>query len=329
MSGTLVLSYDFELAWGSRTSSQDADYGASHEQTFETVPAMLKILADFEIPSTWATIGALMLRDEWNPTKIPDQTPRYDWFEGDWYDIPSVHSKFRKRFFAPELVERILDCPTPQEISCHTLTHTYAADPATSRQVFDFEIRSCIEIAEQWGIELKTLVFPRNLVGHLDVLRNHGLLAYRSLNTEWYWFGHRFPTSLRRARGMAKVFPLMSNTCRLFDERLTLVPQVYQPSVDRGLVEIKHSAFLPGFHGVSRFVSGDQRVHRIIKGMKLAAQSGKVLSVYFHPHNFNYRRAECLSFFEAICRAAAEMRERGTLKVRTLREIAEEELASA
>ncbi|MDP3879100.1 MAG: hypothetical protein Q8Q07_02180 [Dehalococcoidales bacterium] len=66
-----------------------------------------------------------------------------------------------------------------QEIGCHTFSHIQVGDPECSRDCFASELLACRLAAEEFGLELKSFVFPLQMVGHLDVLKEHGYIAYR------------------------------------------------------------------------------------------------------------------------------------------------------
>ncbi len=322
--GTVCLSYDFELAWGSRASSSRT-YGQKYEQTWDTIPKLLSILDKYDIPSSWATVGALLCTEDYDFSALREVGLSYPWFEGDWYDIPAYsEAETRKRFYGPELVEQIVNATSRQEIECHTFTHVYAAAPETSPELFDLELKCCRELEQRWGLEkARCVVFPRNMVACHGVLKENGYTGFRSINTEWFWFGHRFPTSMRDAKGWKKLFPLLVYFCRYLDEQLAFTPPVFSVSEEGGLAKVSHGSFLPGFSGVSKYVSGAKRSKRIAKGARAAARKKKSYSIYFHPHNFNYRRDECLTFFDAICRELAELREQDRIDIVTLRDLVE------
>jgi hypothetical protein len=322
MAGKLVLSFDFELAWGCRRDSTDGNYGAAYTQTHQTVTGMLDILRTYRIPATWATVGAIMLDRDWDFSPAWNIQPKYPFFRGSWYAVPKIDSPVAEGFYAPRLIEAILSCPE-QEIGCHTFTHVYASDAATLPELLDYELTCCRQVADKWGIHQTSIVFPQNKIAYLAIAKRHGFSVYRGPNTAWYYWG-RPPIGRQNARGVGKLLPYMSILGRYVDERIPLAPSVYDPQPRDGMVQIIHSAFLPGFEGVSKYISVQQRVSRIVKGLRAAARTGKVLSVYFHPCNFNIRRDECLRAFGEICRAAADMRERGELVVAAMRDFAQD-----
>lgn len=324
--GTVCLTYDFELAWGCRASSVDRSYGQEYEQTWDTVPKILSILARYEIPGTWATVGAMMLRDDFDFDAMRAHEPTYPWFDGQWYDIPPYSDQEQsRRYYAPQLVEQVLSCRAPQELGCHTFSHIYAGQAQTSAKLMDLELQACREIAAEWGVELRSIVFPRNEIAHLDIVAQNGFKTYRGRNNEWYWFTESVLSNRKSARGFHKLLVYTHCLARLLDEWLMLPPNALPAKrTPEHLVEIAHGAFLPGYQGVSKYVTAKQRSGRMLRGAKKAAQTGNVFCLYFHPHNFNQRQKDCLQAFESTCRGLAELRSAGRIEIKTMAQIAEE-----
>ena len=167
--GAMVISFDFELAWGLRTSSSDHSGYHGIERVREVVAGLLDIFQRLEIPATWATVGHLMLRSEDCPGgkfSYESPAPRYPWFSGDWFDgIPGVEEPLADQFYAPDLVERIVGCPVYQELATHTFSHVDMGDPASSRDLADAEFGLCRRLTESWGRTMRSVVFPHNYVG--------------------------------------------------------------------------------------------------------------------------------------------------------------------
>ena len=57
----LCINADFEMAWSGRRVPDDPARDADFEGTPETVARLLEIFDRYEIPVTWAAVGALML----------------------------------------------------------------------------------------------------------------------------------------------------------------------------------------------------------------------------------------------------------------------------
>ncbi|MEX0937003.1 MAG: hypothetical protein WDZ59_04025 [Pirellulales bacterium] len=319
--GGMVISFDLELGWASRTSVREAPDIQGVERTREVVEQLLEIFARYEISATWAMVGHLMLRAEDCPGgrhSYPLIEPAYRWFDGRWYDgIPGFGAPGYERYYAPDIVERITGCAAPQELASHTFSHIIVQDPDCSAEVLRAELAAAQDLARRWGLPFTSMIFPRNLVGHLDEVRTAGFRCFRATNSEWYWFGHAATINARRRR-RALVAPL-----RLLDEWMCLPPPL--PPVRRvsDLWEIPHSMFFPGFSGVGRLVSPGHRLRRASHGMHRALRQGRLFSLTAHPQDFLGDGQALLATFEAICQEAAQLRDQGDFEILTMRQIAD------
>jgi hypothetical protein len=325
-SGGLVLSFDFELAWGLRQSSEPISARLATQYAHVgsvVVNRLLEILERYELSATWGTVGHLMVRKEdctagRFPYPSPELAPRYRWFEGDWLDgIPTCESESASAYYAPEAVQAILDCPVHQELASHTFTHAPLGDPGCSAEFARWDLATCQTLAARWGRQLTSVIFPRNEIGHLPVLRELGYRTFRGANSEWYWFGRA--NQLHRRRALRYGVWLL----RYFDEWSAHTPPLLPIRQQNGLWEVPHSMFFPGLRGVSQFITPDQRVRRAVKGLQAAAERGKVFSLWTHPHNFLPQPELLLPAWETICRTAAELRDQGRLQVLTMEQLAD------
>jgi peptidoglycan/xylan/chitin deacetylase (PgdA/CDA1 family) len=325
--GALVLSFDFELAWGLRCGSGDRDCARGMDRVHDVVERLLDLVAKYDISCTWATVGHLMLKSRYRDwERIRGFAPRYDWFTGRWCDgIPSHDSDEAAAYYAPELVEKIVRCPVYQELACHTFSHIDVGSSACGTDLVREELNVCGRLARQYGRELRSVVFPRNSIGHLDVVEEAGFRCYRGRDSEWYWFAQ--PTHLRsfaRTRFLLKPIPIAMRLGRYVSEKTRHVPPVRPARRVGRLWEIPHSMFFPGVYGVSRLVSMKDRWRRAIRGLERAAAQGGIMSIYTHPHNFRNATEDMLSAYERICRRAAELRRSGCLRILPMEHIAEE-----
>lgn len=322
--GVLSISFDFEMAWGTRRNARDLNHAQGVERVREVVRGLLEIFARHRISATWATVGHLMLKPEDCPSgrfskQLP--APRPDWFTGDWYDgIPSMTEPRGLRYYAPELVEAIVNCPVHQELASHTFSHVVIGEDACTREVAKAEFDTCREVAQRWGREVHSLVFPRNKVGHLDVLRETGHTCFRGPNSEWFLLGTAAKPIKNRL--LNRLTYNLVRVLRFVDESLVICPPLGKARRVEGLWELPHSMFFPGCTGLSKFVPRESQVQRATKGMQKAARLGRIFSLYTHPHNFLPDVPEQLAAFEQICIAAAKLRDAGEIEIKTMEEIA-------
>jgi len=73
-------------------------------------------------------------------------------------------------------VEWIRKAHVGHEIASHSFVHIYYGDPEYGNSVARAELAVPVAAAPK-DITLKSFVFPRDQVGHLDVLREHGIRA--------------------------------------------------------------------------------------------------------------------------------------------------------
>lgn len=189
-----LISADFELAWASRYTKNYADPLSKAIKdglkTRDNVPKILDLCDQYNVPITWATVGHLFLEScaRENSQKHPD-IPRLPYFEnqywrfnqGDWFDYdPCTDYLTDPAWYAPDLIKDILSRKTNHEIGCHTFSHVDCRDRVDDGRVFEAEIHKCIDIAKEWGLELKSFVHPGHTVGNLDKLSKLGFSSFRT-----------------------------------------------------------------------------------------------------------------------------------------------------
>ncbi|HTQ38479.1 MAG TPA: polysaccharide deacetylase family protein [Pirellulales bacterium] len=319
--GALVVSFDFEMGWSLRRSPQITPQFAVLDAMRDVVPRMLEILNRYQISATWATVGHLLLRPQDCPGgrfsyDLPQ--PRFSWFRGDWFSgIPRFGEQGWQWFYAPDLVEQIVNADTYQELGTHTFSHIDVGDRGCPKELARAEFKLCQDLARNWGRTLHSVVFPHNFAGHLDALEETGYHCYRGENNEWYWFGLG-PNGVLHPK-LARLFlqPL-----RYVDERWPMTPTLAAVRRSGNLWQIPHSMFFSGFDGISKHISAADRVRRASLGMRRAAKLGRVFSLYTHPENLIRGSDQLLGAFDKICHEAAELREAGKLDILTMEDVA-------
>lgn len=189
--GIIVLSADFEMAWAFRYSKKQNKVAVEkglHER--QNVPMLLSLFEKYNIPVTWATVGHLFLEScirQTDRTAHPEM-PRPGYFEnknwffskGDWYDAdPCSDYLNAPAWYAPDLIEKIIESPVGHEIGCHTFSHIDCTDKNCTADLLKAELNACIEVASKRGIKLKSMVFPGGTFGNYSVLKEMGFTSFR------------------------------------------------------------------------------------------------------------------------------------------------------
>jgi hypothetical protein len=308
--GVFILSLDTELAWGSAHGGSFPQRETLFQQTRSCINKLLKLLEECQIHATWALVGHLFLEhcQPVNGVKHPEIVrPQYPWFPDDWF-LPDPCSRLEDApiWYGPDIVRQIINCKVSQEIGCHTFSHIRIGEPGCSRECFTSELRACRIEAERFGVNLQSLVFPRNSIGHLDVLADSGFLAYRGVS----------PNLFERLPGIT------GRICRQLGHFLPLTPPVVLPKRVNGLWNLPASYFFPSTYQWWRLISGISRVYKVKQGLKKAARQRSIFHLWFHPFNLASEPQKLLKELETIFTEVCRYRDADRLDNLTMGELA-------
>ncbi|MWV39247.1 polysaccharide deacetylase family protein [Natrialba sp. INN-245] len=292
--GSVVISLDAELGWGFH--DLESLPGRRVEAGRRGWSTMLELLETYEIPATWAVVGHLML--ESCDGRHADHPAPDEWFERErttWRDREDLR-------FCPDLVTDLLESDVDHEFASHSFSHVLFDRPETDAEIAAAELERSVEIAADWGLSIDSFVYPRNGVGHRDVLAEYGVRAYRG----------RSPTG-------DGVWGLLDSTIR---DRSMLV----EPTIDEyGLVDVPASLFLFGFEGPARTVAEsiwrDPMVVQVRRGIDEAVRRDGVFHMWLHPNNLVGKQDD--RRMRAILEYLDRRRSETDLRVETMNRIAQ------
>jgi len=313
--GGFVISLDFELHWGIRDHSTVEQYRENLLGVRQAVPAILELFERYGLHATWATVGFLFFenRDDLKAA-LPKELPLYRETSLDPYAALSELGKNEDEdpfHFAPSLIRKILGYEG-QEIGTHTLSHFYALAPGPTLESFRADLRCAKSIAGQYGIVLKSIVFPRNQISrqHIGICAEEGLIAYRGTEAD-SWIEKR-KGLLGRAMRLANSYLSLNN-----DGCVT-------PCLDEEyrIVRVSQSRFLRPWSAVLRHFE-EMRLRRICASMDAAARSNRTFHLWWHPHNFGVHLEENIAALTRIAEKYANMRREMGWPSLTMAEVAE------
>ncbi|MBP7416884.1 MAG: hypothetical protein KA831_09545 [Pyrinomonadaceae bacterium] len=311
--GVFTISLDFELIWGTLDHSGVERYGKICQfEREQVIDRLLDLFVEFEFSTTWCVVGHLFLDkcEKHNGVKHPEIVrPNHEWMTRDWFELDPNEAEHESSIFVGRsLVEKIKNCPVPQEIGSHSFSHVIFSDPGCSRETAVSEMRECKRVADEIGVKLRSFAFPRNEVGHLDVLKEYGIESYRGVEPHWYENGS-YPKKVRR---------LM----HLFDVVSAKTPPVVMPEKDAsGLWNIPGSAIFFPMHGKRRYLPVERRVSRAVKGLNRASREKRIFHLWFHPTNMADQPDQMFDGLRQILEHAANLRSKDQLEVLTMGEI--------
>jgi peptidoglycan/xylan/chitin deacetylase (PgdA/CDA1 family) len=183
--GGLIISADFEMAWAWRFTKTGADYIKKGKMERENFPHIIKIFEDYKIPITFATVGHLFLEKcdigehDWME-RIPHFNAHWKFTEGDWYKHDPYSNYIQApEWYAPDLIQMILNSNVNHEIGCHTFSHIDFSYKNCPDGVADNEIKACIDAAKKYNTDVKSMVFPGGTWGNIEVLKKYNFTIYR------------------------------------------------------------------------------------------------------------------------------------------------------
>ena len=273
--GTFLLSLDTELAWGGFDLGLTKRYRDDYEDTRTSITRLLGLLEKYQIKATFALVGHLMLEGcrLVHGVKHPDIIrPQYSWFREDWFlDDPATNIKEDPIWYGTDILQQINVAQPEHEIASHSFCHMIYGEEGCSKASAKSDLAACVQAAKSHGLDLTTFIFPRNSIGHRDLLVEYGFGVYRGKGTEWYhsFKNHRF-----------------RQICHLMDEFLQISPATSCPRIDEyGLCNLEGNMLYLSRSGFRRLIPISSRVGKAIKGIDRAVERGEVFHLWFHPYN--------------------------------------------
>lgn len=319
-SGSLVISLDFELMWGIIEKSNASTYAKSNVGNVrEVVKRMLDLFNKYQVKATFATVGFLMCKDtveamKWAPESKPSYTDKSLYPYGEYMEhIQKEHYDF---YFAPDLVETLKQ-HNNVEIGTHTYCHYYCWEKGQTIEEFEDDIKSSVAIAKDRGLDLKSIIFPRNNVSddYLAVCAKYNITSYRG-NAKNF-FSHPRNKFERYKNRLGRLLDAYINlgVSNSFDYS-DLKPKAGLPT------NIPASRiFRPYSHNIPFFET--LRISRIKNEIKYAAKHGQMYHIWWHPHNFGANIDENMKNLECILQAYSQCKVKYGMQAYTLNELAE------
>lgn len=318
--GAFVISLDFELMWGVRDRVGSGDpYMVNLRGTRAAIPRLLELFEEFEVAATWATVGFLFAATRAEREAItPLLRPSYaDPRLSPYNEITGADEEEDPLNFAGSLIERIRSTPR-QEIATHTFSHYYTGEKGQNQETFSADLDAALALAARRGIELRSIVFPRNQYNPLYdcILIEKGITAFRGNPISYAW---RFADN-RESRGAPKrALRLLESYLGVTGAGTTPWSRVLQPN---GLSNVRASYPLRPYVPKLKLLD-PIRLRRIENSIRYAASNGEILHIWWHPHNFGRYTDENLRFLRDVLECLNRGRAEEAMLSLTMAEVAE------
>lgn len=294
MSGKFIISLDFELHWGASEKWDLAKMQSYFLETRKSIPEVLKIFKENNICGTWATVGFLFAKDkkqllgfcpQLKPSYINQKLSSYNYFDqvGEDESKDPFH-------FGYSLIQQIVGT-SGQELATHTFSHYYCNELGQTLEQFEADLKSAQAIAqENFGITLKSLVFPRNQYNsvYLKIAENCGIKVIRSNPDVWFWKNTK-----------ARLTPIYRAIDTLFSISKPLSFDGKNLKKVNEVIELPASRFFRPYKDKEKAIQ-ILKLKRIKNEMTFAAQNNLDYHLWWHPHNFGENPSQNISQLKEI-----------------------------
>ncbi|MBC6988307.1 polysaccharide deacetylase family protein [Hymenobacter sp. BT491] len=317
--GKFVISLDFEINWGVRDQQTLAQYGPNLLGVRQAVPAMLALFAEYKLRVTWATVGLLFFANKREMlAHLPTVRPEYADPKLSPYlalDAVGEDEASDPYHFGLSLIEQIRRTPG-QEMATHTFCHYYCLERGQTPEAFRHDLQAAQRIATEQGLELRSLVFPRNQhnSSYLSICQELGITSYRGNEASWIYKERNEEEQTlykRGARLLDAYVNLSGHNCHAMSDIARSFPY-----------NIPASRFLRPWSGRMKVLEG-LRLKRILSGMEHAARHGLVFHLWWHPHNFGANLPENMAVLQRIAEHYQHLQTAYGMESLSMRDIAD------
>jgi hypothetical protein len=272
--GYFIFSLDTELAWGyydlDRHRSSHFSSDGSRER--RAIARILDLLDEFNIVATWAVVGHLF----YDRCEECPNCPILAW-DGRYQTFDEVYKTNHPLWYGADIVDLLLRKGSKHEIAFHGYTHQIFEESEMTKEEAQIEVDEWLRMARRKNIVPKTVVFPRNIIGYLDMFEENGFICYRG------------PKVMPRTYSipiLGKILNRIDLTFQIF------VPQVYDIEINAGgLINIPSSQWLFRMNRRIETILDSLnlqtlRLRSITKAVEKAAEEKKIVHIWAHPFEF-------------------------------------------
>jgi peptidoglycan/xylan/chitin deacetylase (PgdA/CDA1 family) len=306
-SARFIISLDCEGKWGMADHLQPYHHehltDAALTRAYER---LIDLFGRYEVPATFAFVMAFVLkreeREHFAGELLGDEPD--PWLRPYREEVAGGKAQ---GWHVPAALDLVRAAAT-HEVACHSFCHRPLGDRSISAAGASAELDAAAAAARLKGLSLKTFVFPRNEVGHLPELREHGFIGYRE--------------RLRRPTGK------LGRALSLAEEMNVWAPAQQQSPVADGIVPIPSGRFLNWRFGARSWVPPEVTAARWRHQLRDAVADGGVVHLWLHPHNL-LTAPDTEALLETVLRDVAVMRDAGRITTVTQRDYCREVMRAA
>ena len=314
--GTLIISLDFEMMWGALDLWTPEDYGQTNVQHVEEViQRLITLFKKYEIHATFASVGLLMLRGKEEEKKYrPSMPPSYLNAKLSPYNDNYIDNIGQESlYFAPYIIHFLKEQKNV-EVASHTFSHYYCWEKGQTAEQFEEDMRLTSKVAKEKGVQLDSIVFPRNQVSnaYLEICAKYGFKVYRGISPRFSSLPkNNIHAFLQRIGRLIDTYNIWGTPSTIKHQSINTEPIINVPS----------SRFLRPYDRRLKLLDR-LRLKRIQREMSYAAKHGEMYHLWWHPHNFGANMNENFDFLEKILETYKTLQMQYGMESMTMKEYA-------
>ena len=323
MNGHFVISLDYEIHWGVFDKKSVDDYRENLENVRRVIDRLLEMSDSYGVKITFSTVGFLFAQNKdellqhlpnLKPTYLQEKFSPYPLIEtiGDNEAEDPFH-------YALSGIKKIRDNGN-HEIGTHTFCHFYCHEHGQTVEQFDADLQSAINIAKPLGIDLKSIVFPRNMIEadkaidkpYLDVCVKHGISSFRGKEKAYIYNIHT--TKSYHGWYIFKFLRLLDAYCNITGSNTYSIEKI---NANKDIFNLPSSRLFRAYSNKLKFLE-PLKVRRIKNAMTTAAKRNEMFHLWWHPHNFGTQTEENFKNLESVFKTYKALNETYGFKSETM-----------
>lgn len=274
--GYFIFSLDTELGTGFFDLDEDRKnlFSPDGSREREKIARVLALLNEYQIVATWAVVGHIFYKQ----CEECEICPILEW-KGKYKSFEEAYKTSHPLWYGADVIDMLLAQTTKHEIAFHGYSHEIFDERRMSKEKAEVEIREFIRVASRRGVEAKSIVFPRDKVGHLDIFEKYGFVSYRSEEF--------LPLIIRNKYFVGKIIKTLDHILGL------TTPPIYDLAEFKTgrLINLIATQHIFGFNRKVDLILDAWnlsllRMRRIVKAIQKASAQNKVVHIWAHPWEF-------------------------------------------
>jgi peptidoglycan/xylan/chitin deacetylase (PgdA/CDA1 family) len=272
--GYFIFSLDTELGTGYFDEDEDRKriFSADGSRERERIARILEMLEEYQIVATWAVVGHIF----YERCEECEICPVLEW-KGKYKSYEEAYKTQHPLWYGADVIDMLLNANMKHEIAFHGYSHEIF--DGMSQEKAEIEIQEFKRLSNRKGIDAKSIIFPRDKVGHLDLFKKHGFICYRGEEALPLLTRNKFIVG-RIAKNLDHILGIST-------------PPIYdlKDFVSENMVNLIATQHVFGFSRktellLDRWGVANVRMRRVARAIHKAAAQKKVAHIWAHPWEF-------------------------------------------